>query len=128
MARRTKLILDSDGWNGQDEPLELRIEAAPGRQARFGPHPKCLGRGALEVGDRPEPVDRSEDVLAVDEALRMLASSDPRKGCLVELRFFGGLTNEEAAAVLGISERTAKRDWMYTKAWLHREMTKAKDA
>jgi RNA polymerase sigma factor (TIGR02999 family) len=75
-----------------------------------------------EVGE--EPADRSEDVLAVDEALKKLACSDSRKGCLVELRFFGGLTSEEAAAVLGISERTAKRDWNYAKAWLHREMRK----
>ncbi len=73
------------------------------------------------------PSDRSEDVLAVDEALQKLACSDPRKGFLVELRFFGGMTNEEAAAVLGISERTAKRDWSYAKAWLHRQMMKTEN-
>ncbi len=82
------------------------------------------GRRRVELQDvGEEPKDRTEDVLAVDEALKKLASLDPRKGCLVELRFFGGLTNDEAAAVLGISERTAKRDWSYAKAWLHRDMS-----
>ena len=86
------------------------------------------GRRRIElenVGDQPK--NRSEDVLAVDEALKKLACSDPRKGCLVELRFFGGMTNGEAAAALGISERTAKRDWSYAKAWLHREMAETKN-
>ena len=86
------------------------------------------GRRRVELQEvSEEPADRSEDVLAVDEALQKLACSDPRKGRLVELRFFGGLTSEEAAAVLGISERTAKRDWSYAKAWLHREMMKTKN-
>ncbi len=86
------------------------------------------GRRRIEledVGDQTN--DRTEDVLAVDEALQKLSCSDPRKGHLVELRFFGGLTNEEAAAVLGISERTAKRDWSYAKAWLQREMADMKN-
>ena len=74
-----------------------------------------------------QPADRTEDVLAVDVSLKKLACADPRRGCLVELHFFGGLTNEEAAAVLGISERTAKRDWSYAKAWLIREMMKSKN-
>ena len=86
------------------------------------------GRRRVELQESgEESQDRTEDVLAVDEALQKLACSDPRKGCLVELRFFGGLTNEEAASVLGISERTAKRDWSYAKAWLHREMMKTKN-
>ena len=85
-------------------------------------------RGRMQLADVAErPEDRTEAVLAVDEALKKLACSDPRKGCLVELRFFGGLTNEEAAAVLGISERTAKRDWSYAKAWLYRQMMKTKN-
>ena len=85
-------------------------------------------RGRAQLTDVAErSADRTEDVLAVDEALKELACSDPRKGCLVELRFFGGLTIEEAAAVLGISERTAKRDWSYAKAWLHRLMMKTKN-
>lgn len=64
----------------------------------------------------------SEDVVGVDEALQRLAAIDPRQARVVELRFFGGLSNEETAQVLGISERTVKRDWTMARAWLHREL------
>lgn len=63
-----------------------------------------------------------EDVLALDDALRKLGTEDPASAELVRLRFFAGLKNEEAAAVLGISAVTAKRTWRYARAWLHREM------
>jgi RNA polymerase sigma factor (TIGR02999 family) len=62
------------------------------------------------------------DVLAVDEALTRLSRLDPRKGRVVELRFFGGLELEETAEVLGVSLATVKRDWVLAKAWLHREI------
>jgi RNA polymerase sigma-70 factor (ECF subfamily) len=59
----------------------------------------------------------------LDEALTALSKIDPRKGRVVELRFFGGLNVEETAAVLEISEETVKRDWRAAKAWLLRELT-----
>jgi len=62
------------------------------------------------------------DVLALDAALEKLSEQHPRQGKLVELRFFGGLTVEETAAVLGISPITVKRDWALARAWLYREM------
>ena len=62
------------------------------------------------------------DILAVDEALTRLAQLDPRKGRVVELRFFGGLDVAETAEVLGVSVATVKRDWALAKAWLHREI------
>lgn len=62
------------------------------------------------------------DVIAVDEALTRLAEFDAPSARLVELRFFAGLTNEEAAQVLGISPRTVKRNWNVAKAWLAREL------
>ncbi|HEX5010331.1 MAG TPA: ECF-type sigma factor [Planctomycetota bacterium] len=62
------------------------------------------------------------DVLAVDEALTRLSRLDPRKGRVVELRFFGGLDLEETAEVLGVSVATVKRDWVLAKAWLHRDI------
>ena len=68
-----------------------------------------------------------EELLAVHEALDALAAHDPRKAEMVKLRYFGGLTPEETAAVLDISERTAKRDWAYARAWLHREIARRKD-
>jgi RNA polymerase sigma factor (TIGR02999 family) len=67
-----------------------------------------------------------EDVIAIDEALERLAAIDPRQSRLVELRFFAGLSVEEAAEVMGISAVTVKRDWRMAKAWLHRELAAAK--
>ena len=64
----------------------------------------------------------SVDVLEVDEALRKLESEDERKAELVRLRFFAGLTLEEAARALGVSLSTANNDWAYAKAWLRVEM------
>lgn len=62
------------------------------------------------------------DMVALDDALQRLAELDPRKSKLVELRFFGGLTSDEAAEVLGIARSTAADDWRMARAWLHREL------
>lgn len=62
------------------------------------------------------------NVLALDDALNLLAQVDEQQSRIVELRFFGGLTTEEAAEVLRISRSTAKRDWNVAKAWLARQM------
>lgn len=64
-----------------------------------------------------------EDILAIHEALEKLARHDQRCGQVVEMRFFGGLTNEEIAAVLGVTERTVKNDWSYARLWLQRELS-----
>ena len=66
--------------------------------------------------------EESADVLAIDEALKRLSKIDPQQGQIVELRYFGGRTVEETAAVLGISVATTKRDWTMAKAWLAREL------
>jgi RNA polymerase sigma-70 factor (ECF subfamily) len=67
-------------------------------------------------------VERAPDLIAVDDALTRLSELDPRKGHIVELRFFGGLSVEETAEVLQISSNTVLRDWRTAKAWLHREL------
>jgi RNA polymerase sigma factor (TIGR02999 family) len=67
----------------------------------------------------PEP---NVDLLALDAALVRLAEQDPLKARLVELRYFAGLTGDQAAAVLGISPSSADRHWVYTRAWLRREL------
>jgi RNA polymerase sigma factor (TIGR02999 family) len=72
---------------------------------------------AADLGD--------EQLLALSEALERFAAHDARKAELVKLRFFVGLTNEQAACVLRVSEPTAKRDWAYARAWLFREMNSA---
>jgi RNA polymerase sigma factor (TIGR02999 family) len=66
--------------------------------------------------------ERSAEVVAVDDALNGLASLDPRKSQIVELRFFGGLSIEETAEVLKVSPGTIMREWTLAKAWLHREI------
>jgi len=65
---------------------------------------------------------KAVDVVALDEALTRLAEFDPQQAHLVELRFFGGLSVEEAAGVLGVSRRTVNRNWNLSKAWLSREL------
>jgi RNA polymerase sigma factor (TIGR02999 family) len=90
-------------------------------------------RGAAKRGGPACAVPLDDDVAAaesrdigmvdLDDALTELARLDPQQGRIVELRFFGGLSIEEAAEVLGISAATVKRDWRVAKAWLHRRVT-----
>jgi len=68
---------------------------------------------------------RSVDLVALDDALKELARLDPRQSRVVELRFFGGLSTEETAAVLGISSATVKRDWSTARIWLRHQMTRS---
>ena len=83
------------------------------------------GGGALKVTLDEGAVladERSAELLALEEALEELTIEYPRKAQVVELRFFGGLTNVEAAAVLKVDERTVKRDWEFARAWLHKRI------
>lgn len=90
------------------------------------------GHGASKRGGQAEKVFleeavvfsklKSADVVALDEALTRLAEFDPTQARLVELRFFGGLSIEEAAGVLDVSSTTVKRNWNLAKAWLGREL------
>lgn len=86
----------------------------------------ALKRGALEEAVSIEDIQVAEagprtasDLLALNEALERLGSLSPRLGQLVEYRFFGGLTHEEIAEVMGLSVRTVKRDWTRARAWLY---------
>ena len=66
--------------------------------------------------------EQSSELVRLDQSLERLAKLDARQSRIVELRFFGGLTVEQTAAVLGISEKTVKRDWSMARAWLHGDM------
>ena len=66
--------------------------------------------------------ERADLLLGLDEALTRLAALDARQGRVVECRFFGGLTEEETAEVLGVTARTVRRDWIKAKGWLHQEL------
>jgi RNA polymerase sigma factor (TIGR02999 family) len=68
---------------------------------------------------------RDLDLVLLDEALRELSELDPRHGRIVELRFFGGLTLEETAEVLGVSPATVKRDWSLARTWLYRRLKRS---
>ena len=68
------------------------------------------------------PACKARDLIALDDALKRLAEAEPRKAEVVEMRFFGGLSVEEAAEVLNVSAVTVSRDWKFAKAWLAREI------
>ncbi len=83
------------------------------------------GGGALQVTLSEAAsftAERGADLVALDEALNSLAEVDPRKGQVVEMRFFGGLSVKEVAEVLKVSEETVMRDWRLAKVWLLREL------
>jgi RNA polymerase sigma-70 factor, ECF subfamily len=75
-------------------------------------------RVGLSGVDGWSPVTRNEEILALDAALAKLATADPRAARVVEMRFFGGLQEDEVAEVLGVSPITVKRDWKAARAWL----------
>lgn len=92
-------------------------------------HARRKRAGKREGGDRvtldesvAEAPQRSVDLIALDDALNKLAALDPRQARVVELRFFGGLDIEQTAESLGISPATVKRDWIFARAFLQREM------
>ena len=88
---------------------------AHARDKRGGGVVKVSLNDALVVAE-----DQAAHFIALDDALRVLERLDPQKGKIVELRYFGGLSNEETAEVLNISPRTVRREWQRSKAWLYR--------
>jgi RNA polymerase sigma factor (TIGR02999 family) len=92
--------------------------------ARAG-HARKRGNGwdaiSLNEAILPSP-ERAPEILALDEALNKLSDLDQRQSKIVELRFFAGMSEEEAGNALGISARTVKRDWRIAKAWLFKEL------
>lgn len=99
---------------------EILIQYARRRKAakRDGGYRLTLD-GAVALAE-----SRSVDLLALDDALSRLAEFDPQQSRIVELRFFGGLSIEETAAVVNISPATVKREWATAKAWLHHEISR----
>ena len=82
---------------------------------------------AIDLDEIPDvSAGRDREIIAVDEALEALAKIDARKAKVIELRFFGGLSVEETAAVVKMSPQSVMRDWSLAKAWLKRELSKEK--
>jgi RNA polymerase sigma factor (TIGR02999 family) len=100
-----------------------RILVDNARRKRSLKHGGEFKRVELDAIEAPGELS-AEDVLAVSEALEKLADHDADKAELVKLRYFGGLTVEDAANVLGISRATADRHWQYAKTWLYCELTR----
>jgi RNA polymerase sigma factor (TIGR02999 family) len=122
--------VEGQGWNGRGHFFAAAAEAMRrilvenARRKRAG---KAGGGWQRhDLLDAELAVDSSgEDLFAVDEALSRLAAEHPRVARLVHLRFFLGMTLEEAAAQLGLQARTASRDWAYARAWLRRELDRS---
>lgn len=74
------------------------------------------------------PKEREADLIALDDALKRLSQLDPRQHEIVELRFFGGLSIEDASSVMGISPATVKREWVIARLWLQRELGRSETA
>ena len=103
----------------------ILVDAARARQAhkRGGLLRRINPGDGSDVSRVPDPASqRAAEILAIDDALDHLSKVNPRQMQVVEMRFFGGLSVEETAAVLEISPQTVKRDWTLAKAWLRREM------
>jgi RNA polymerase sigma factor (TIGR02999 family) len=116
---------DARGWDSRGHFFAAAAEAMRrilvdnARRKRTGKHGGTHRRLDYEQLDVESPPPR-EDLLALDDALAALAAEDPTKAELVKLRYFAGLSIEEAARSLGISPATAKRYWVYARAWLFR--------
>jgi RNA polymerase sigma factor (TIGR02999 family) len=91
---------------------------------RGGPGQRAVALEFLENGGAPEISipERADSLVALDEALEKLKAVDERLASVVDLRFFAGLTEEETAEALGVSQRTVARDWQMARAWLHESL------
>lgn len=118
---------ENRGWKGRNHFFAAAAEAMRriltdnARRKLRQRHGGGLQRVELEDCAAADTAD-DDQVLAVDEALEKFAQLDPQRAELVKLRYFVGMTIQEAADVLGISEPTAKRYWTYARAWLHEEI------
>ena len=122
-------LIDAQQVKWQDRAHFLAMSARLMRRilvdwARSKKYQKRGGRALKVTFDEALPVaaERGQDLVALDEGLQALAKFDERKSKVIELRFFGGLSVEETAAVLNVSDDTVMRDWKLAKAWLLREM------
>ncbi len=116
-------------WNSRGHFFAAAAEAMRRILVERGRHSASLKAGGGQNRSRDRPVVGASgeysalDLLALNEAIEKLEARDPRKAQLVKLRFFAGLTMQQAASALGISPSTADNDWAYAKCWLRVEMT-----
>jgi RNA polymerase sigma factor (TIGR02999 family) len=112
-------------WNSRGHFFAAAAEAMRRILVERARHKKSLKAGGdhqrVELADIQAVEGSGDDLLLLHEALEKLEKKDKRKADLVKLRFFAGLTNEQAASVLGVSTSTADNDWAYTRSWLRLE-------
>jgi len=121
-----RLVGNNEGndWNSRGHFFAAAVEAMRRILVENARHKQSrkagggLRRHDLDNIDPAVGEDNWDDLMALDEAVRRLEAKDPRKAKLVELRFFAGLTAEQAADVLGVSTSTAEKDWAYARSWL----------
>lgn len=118
---------DAITWEGRSHFLAVAAKAMRNILADHARARRASKRGGdwarvTLTGIGTDGQSRAFDALDIDEALERLAALNERQARLVELRFFGGLTEEEAATVLGISERTARGEWRLCRAWLRQQL------
>jgi RNA polymerase sigma factor (TIGR02999 family) len=124
-----RLVDQRVAWQGREHFFAIAAQmmrrilvdhAKKNRSAKRGAGARPLSLAEpLVVAAKPD-----KDLVALDEALERLARHDPQRSRIVELRFFGGLSNEECATVLGISPATVQRQWAGARAWLYRELNR----
>jgi RNA polymerase sigma factor (TIGR02999 family) len=113
---------DENRWDSRGHFFAAAAEAMRRILVDAARRKRTMKRGGdrqMQHLDDIEAPNISEDLVALDDAMRMLADHDPLKAKLVDLRYFAGLTGDEAAKILGISPTTADRYWTYARAWLH---------
>jgi RNA polymerase sigma factor (TIGR02999 family) len=118
------------GWKGRGHFFgaaakamrELLIDAARRKSARKRGGDLSRAEAAEAEEAALEPALSVEDVLALDRALVKMKAAHPRKAEIVELRYFGGLTEEEIAAIFDVTPRTIEREWRFARAWLHQAL------
>jgi RNA polymerase sigma factor (TIGR02999 family) len=115
---------DDPGWNSRGHFFAAAAEAMRrilverARRKGRARHGGEAERVEIELAALPTRM-AADELVALNDALEELERQDPRKARLVTLRYFGGMTLEEAAAALGVSRVTAHRDWTFARAWLH---------
>jgi RNA polymerase sigma factor (TIGR02999 family) len=117
----------SQPWDGRGHFFAAAAEAMRRILVEQARHKKSIkaggGRQRQELSEIEPAIQGPDiDLLALDEALQKLQAKDPRKAALVKLRYFAGLSREQAALALGIATSTADLDWAYAKSWLRAEM------
>ena len=132
-----KLAGQRVGWTDRGETLRFAARAmrdvlvdyarAQSTAKRGGPGRAQSLSGLEEIVGAPEPAVRRDEVLALDAALDRLAVLHPDAARVVELRYFAGLTAEEAAEALGVSEKTVRRRWIVARAWLQSTLAEPPD-